>query len=221
MEVLPAVPRPRPRPWPPRTWTAARVSHRPGRGTQTLRDTGRPRGWGGTQADVGAEVTPELPRLRPPPHSTPATNQPSGRLGAHRRGRGPPRHARGPAALTDQHAQHVEQHEDPPPLHAAPAPGRARAPRRRSQRVPSRPDLAAGSRGRRAGSSRGGAGRGVQGRAAEGRGAAGGRGGAGRGQSPAAAGREGPAGEFLRVGAGDPSPGLEGGEGSSAPWPGG
>lgn len=80
-----------------------------------------------------------------------------------------------PAALTDQHAQHVEQHEDPPPLHAAPAPGRARDPRLPSRRVPSRPGRGSHGRGawpRARGRGRDGGGRrdGGPGGAAEGRG---------------------------------------------------
>lgn len=174
----------------PQTPAAALVNHRPGRARPEARATPRwglpdaagagsrhgrekPRRGEGARKAPGRAGRPRgSPAPRGPPRPAP-TNQPSGARGADRPGggAGSSPNTRVPAALTDQHAQHVEHHEDPPPLHAAPAPapGRARDPRRRSQRVPSRPGPAAGSHGRGARLCQGGAGRGGEGRGAAGR----------------------------------------------------
>lgn len=193
-----------------------------GRGPLALRDPGRP---GESEAREGARR--HRGAEAPPPGASPIRpHKPTcGDPGRVPPGAGSSPNTRVPAALTDQHAQHVEQHEDPPPLHAAPAPGRARDPRRQSQRVPSRPGQAAGSHGRGARPCQGGAGRGGEGRGAAGRGRSSPRGGGGlcpRPVPPRSAGRGEPGGARWRVpawGGGRPHAGPEAAGVVCAPHP--
>lgn len=141
---------------------------------------------GETEAGRAPSVLPRVPplrgasdRWRPAGHHPNALQTGPGRTSP---GKESP-HTQVPSALTNQHAQHVEQHEDPPPLHAAPALGSSYDPRHRSQRVPSRPGLGAGSQGREAWPSRTEKGKGGQGRAGQRRAGGAARGG-GRTLSP-------------------------------------